>query len=155
MKKGIRKIIAILSILAIIFSLSMSVFAVEPRASTNGYTSTNVVFNNKTYTISLGIGQDSSKGVRASAYCPIYGIRILVNGVRVVFDTENQGYYSQTGVSASGTTGSSGSYYVPTSYTYCPKEYPVIKVYSASTSATFYAVNNGSDVTISANFHAN
>lgn len=157
MKKTFKRIIATLSIIAIVFSLSAPTFAIESRNSTNGYTYTDVIYNSKSYTISLGIGSNSSYGVRAAAYCPIHGIYISIDGVSASFDTRYEGRINETGSPGSGTTDSSNSFYVYTPYVYCSNanNYIVERIYLASTSATFYSVNNGNNVTLSVKYSAN
>lgn len=157
MKKTGKGILALLFIVALIVSLSAPAFAVEPRTSTNGYSYTTVTYNDKPYTISLAIGTNSSNEVRAIAYCPIDGIKISINGVSAKFDTKYGGYVSATGSAGSGTTdGYSKVFNIYTPFLACPNasSYSVIRVYTASTSATFYRVNNGSNTGLSVSYKA-
>lgn len=151
------KFLALLLVVALVTCTGITAaYAVEPRNSSNGYTSTNVIYNGKSYTISVGIGTNSSYGVCASAYCPIDGISIYVTGVRAVFDTKYGGYQSKTGSSARGTTAAPSSLSVATPYVYCTNasNLVVLGVNSASSTATFYSVNNGSNVVLNVSFHA-
>lgn len=150
--KKIARIFAVLLVIATMISLAVPATAAEPRYATNGYTSSDIVYNGKTYTISVGVGGLTTYAVVATATCYVAGIQISLPGITAKFDTINYGYITNTGSPRTGTT-STSSFSVTTAPLYCSKgTSQVIRVLTVSGSATFYGVNNGQNTTLSVRY---
>lgn len=152
--KKISRILAVLFILATVISLAVPVMAVEPRYTTNGYTCNDYYYAGKKYTISLGVGGLGDYQVFVAATCDAADIDIFFSGVTAQFDTINYGYVTDTGAPIKRHTVESTSVYRSTKIS-CPRgTAQVLRVLSASASATFEKVNAGQDATMTVTYSA-
>lgn len=156
-KKKVKRLSALLLMMVMLTGVVAPVNAADMRAASNGYKSTTITYNGKTYTISIGIGGLNSHEVCTSVSCPVGGITIKIGAVTAKFDTYNFGYNTNTGSSKTVIASANASITNPftaVSY-YCRCSYgtsQVIQVLSASGSATFQQINAGSNVKITATY---
>ncbi len=153
-RKFIRLFAVVLVMSCVLTVLLPVSTAAEARITSNGYSSTNVTYDGKTYTIFLGVGGCNDKVARVTAHCAIDDIKIIIGNVTVKFDTKNYGYVTNVGAGVTDRTSEKYSYfYITTSDVVCSKgTAQVVKVLNVNSSAVFKDVNNGQDVSLSVGF---
>lgn len=152
--KKISRILAVFFILATVISLAVPVMAVEPRYTTNGYTSNTYYYGGKPYTISLGVGGLGDYQVFVAATCDAADIDIVFSGVTARFDTINYGYVTDTGASCTKHTVEGTSVYISEKVS-CPRgTAQVLRVLHASCSATFLGLDAGQNTNMTVTYSA-
>lgn len=134
------RIISMCVILVLVLSVLVTpaFAAAAPRG--NGYEGFSIVFNDKSYSVSLSTSYDNIKGGRTQVYTEA-AVYVVLDPTYVKYNTYNFGYCEDHNTTETATTLTGSNHFLATPYVPCPYGYEQVINYVYITGAVTITAN--------------